>query len=201
MSTESEKYTRRLVELESVWWKKLFDVQRPYRLHLQSLKPGFVLDIGCGIGRNLLHLGGHDAGIGVDINPFSVQVARQRNIQAFTPEEFATSDFSRQQIFDSILLSHVAEHMTPDEVAALLAGYLPFLRTAGRVIVITPQEKGFASDSTHVSFTDFTVLQMIALKSGLTVTREYSFPLPRSFGRVFPYNEFVSIMMKGPQPT
>ncbi len=77
-STAGPDYTRRLSSLENTWWKRVFDVQAPYRWNLRRLKLGNVLDVGCGIGRNLMHL---DPGsVGIDHNPYSIEVARQRGL-------------------------------------------------------------------------------------------------------------------------
>src|SRR4051794_27828148 len=78
MSTEDAAYAYRLARLETVWWKRWLDVQRPYRWNLRRLEPGFTLDIGCGLGRNLSHLGGD--GVGIDHNEESVATARARGL-------------------------------------------------------------------------------------------------------------------------
>ncbi|HVG21707.1 MAG TPA: class I SAM-dependent methyltransferase [Blastocatellia bacterium] len=195
LTTRDEWYTTRLLTLQSVWWKKIFGVQAPYRWNLRRLDPGFTLDIGCGIGRNLTHLNGN--GVGVDHNPHSVEVARSRGLRAFTPDEFQESTFNKPGSFDSILLSHVAEHMTEREVVKLLTAHTQLLKPGGRVIIITPQEFGFRSDPTHVLLMDFERLRKVEREAGLMPVGEYSFPFPRIFGRVFKYNEFVSISKKG----
>lgn len=187
--TTSVAYTERMLALQGVWWKRILPVQAPYRWHLRHLRPGFVLDIGCGIGRNLAHLRGQ--GVGVDHNPESVSLARRRGFQAFTPNDFLTSEFAREGRFDSLLLSHVAEHMAREDALRLIASYLPFVRTGGAVILITPQEAGFRSDDTHVTFLDTAALDSIGAELGLAKTDSYSFPLPRPVGKVFLYNEFV----------
>jgi hypothetical protein len=43
---------------------------------------------------------------------------------------------------------------------------------------------------------DFEILERINSQSGLAVVKQYSFPFPRLFGRVFKYNEFVSVSKK-----
>lgn len=184
-------YARRLLRNESVWWKQLLDVQRPYRAHLRRLQLGRVLEIGCGIGRNLLHLG--DSATGVDINPEAIAVARSRGGNAFTADDFRKSEDWKPGRFDSLLLAHVAEHMTGEEAAALLRDYLGLLRPGGMVVAITPQEAGFRSDPTHVQFMDFESVRRVFTEAGITCARQYSFPLPRLLGRLFKYNEFVSI--------
>jgi SAM-dependent methyltransferase len=189
--TSTREYSDRLERLETAAWKRWLDVQRPYRWHLRSLRLGFTLDLGCGRGRNLVNLGGPSAGVGVDHNADAISAARVRGLEAYLPDGFKTSPHARAGRFDSMLVSHVVEHMEPPEAAALVGAYLPYVRDGGQVVLITPQEAGYRSDETHVSFTDLDALQELAHKLGLEVVRRYSFPLPRPLGRVFVHNEFV----------
>ena len=193
-STRDAAYTDRLRSLEGVWWKRLLDVQRPYRWHVRRLRLGFVLDVGCGLGRNLLHLGG--SGVGIDHNPASVAAAVERGVVAYTPETFRASSYAAPEHFDALLLAHVAEHMHWSEARDLLDEYLPYVRSGGRAVLITPQEAGYRSDSTHVEFMDLESLGRLARAVGLDPIDAYSFPFPRPVGKVFKYNEFVLIARK-----
>ena len=58
---------------------------------------------------------------------------------------------------------------------------------------MTPQEAGDKTDSTHVRFVDFAGTADLAAAIGFEVARQYSFPFPRPVGRLFPYNEFVTV--------
>src|SRR3954452_11662883 len=100
--TRGEAYTDRLNRLESVWWKRLLDVQRPYRWHLRRLRLGFALDVGCGLGRNLINLGGRAAGVGVDHNADSIAVARARGLDAYLPGELRASPYAVPGRFDAM---------------------------------------------------------------------------------------------------
>lgn len=191
--TKSGQYTERLRKLQGIWWKRLLDVQAPYRWNLRRLDPGFVLDVGCGIGRNLMHLNGR--GVGIDHNEESVRFARELGLKAFTPEKFEKTDHYHRQ-FDTLLLAHVAEHMTKQEVLQLLERYIHLVKPGGKFIMITPQEAGYKTDHTHVEFMDFDKLRDINKQLGLTLLREFSFPLPRIAGRFFVYNEFVTVSRK-----
>jgi SAM-dependent methyltransferase len=185
---------KRLRTGDPVWWKQLLDVQRPYRWHIQRLELGFMLDVGCGFGRNLIHHGGN--GIGIDINPARLARCREAGLTVFTPEEFASSPYGSGAQFDTLLFSHVLEHMREADARALVGKYVPRLKAGGRAVFITPQEAGFRSDDTHVEFVDIAKLRDFASSVGLAAEKDYSFPLPRAAGRWFRYNEFVVIARK-----
>src|SRR5689334_5543404 len=126
--TASEAYAERLQRREGARWKQFLDVQRPYRWNMRRLDLGRTLDVGCGIGRNLPTL---PAGsLGVDHNPSSIAVARSRGLNAITTQELAARYPEPPAVpeYDSLLLSHVLEHMTRDEGIGLLEHYLPFVR-------------------------------------------------------------------------
>jgi len=197
-ATHGEEYAERLIKLQTARWKQWLDVQAPFRWNLRRLDPGVTLDIGCGIGRNLLHLPG--LSVGIDVNEHCVRAAKARGLIAFTPAEFERStEHNRPGRFDAILLAHVAEHMTEDQAVALLQAYMPTLRSEGRLILIAPQEAGFRSDPTHLELMDFTRLARISGRLGFQPERAFSFPFPRWVGRLFTYNEFV-VVGKKPAP-
>jgi len=186
-----QRYADRLVARGDKWWKRLLGAQVPYRWNLRRLQPGHTLDIGCGTGRNLDHLGGD--GVGVDPNAAGVAIARRQGFVAYTPDEFLISPDARPASFDTLLFAHVLEHLPEGGAAELVTRYLPYLRPAGRVILITPQESGYRSDPTHREFLDFDALGHLAGACELSPIRQYSFPLPRWMGRAFRYNEFVVV--------
>ncbi len=189
--TDAPDYTERLATMEGAGWKQRLDVQAPYRWNIRMLALGRTLDIGCGLGRNLAHLDGN--GVGVDHNASSVAIAAKRGFDAYTPDAFAKSRHARPGAFDSLLLAHVVEHMGEDDALGLLRTYLPFVRPGGKVLVITPQEKGYTTDATHVRFCGFPEVAALCAAVDLSVQRQYSFPFPRPLGKVFPYNEFVTL--------
>ena len=194
-SIAEEAYAERLNKLQSKWWKKLLNVQLPWKLLMKRLRLGRVLDVGCGNGRNLHYV---DPGsVGVDHNAFSIQTARASGVEAYTVAEFfANESVSAPESYDSILAAHLMEHLTVQEGREVIGSYLPLLKHGGRVVFICPQERGYASDATHVLFADFAVLREQAEALGLVVERERSFPFPRFAGKPFIYNEFHVIARK-----
>ena len=190
-STAQESYTQRLLTIEQAWWRKVLDPQIPYRWFLKRQQPGFMLEVGCGIGRNLLNNDGR--GVGLDHNPASVAMARGRGLTAFTPEEFSKSKFNQNAVFDSLLLAHVIEHMTLDQAKELVQKHLRYIRKDGKVILICPQRAGFRSDSTHVEYFDIPKMQKLVEHLGMKVRMNSSFPFPPVAGDFFTYNEWALV--------
>jgi len=188
-STQGADYTDRLQRVTGARWKQVLDVQRPYRWNIRRLDLGRTLDVGCGLGRNLAHLGGN--GVGVDHNPTSVEFARSQGYEAYTINEFFETD--RAATFDSMLAAHLLEHMPEEQARKVVESYLPCVKPGGKAVFITPQERGYASDATHVRFVGFAEAAAICRDLGLTVEKQYSFPFPRFMGKLFTYNEFVTV--------
>jgi SAM-dependent methyltransferase len=190
MDTSENDYAERLSKLQQAKWKRLLRVQAPYHFCLKRLRPGYFLDVGCGIGRSLDWF--RHGSVGVDHNKLAVELCRARGLEAFTPEEFVESKYSASgPIFDSLLFSHVLEHMTESDAMALINQYVALLKGDGQILIVTPQEAGFKSDNTHVNFTDFESIERILSNSNFQVRAMKSFPFPRFVGRYFKYNEFV----------
>lgn len=196
-STKDRTYTERLRDKEGAWWKRALDVQRPYRWNLRRLGLGFTLDVGCGLGRNLQHLEGTHPGlaaVGVDHNPTSVAECRARGLTAFTASDFLASEYAIPGRFDTLLAAHVVEHLSAADATSLLESYLPFVKPDGRVVLITPQQRGYASDPTHVTYVDAGGATALLERVGVEVDRCFAFPFPGTFvGRLFTYNEFVTL--------
>ena len=193
--TAQEDYAERLERLQSARWKTWLDVQAPYRRHVQRLHLGRTVDVGCGLGRNLAWL--DEGSVGVDHNPYSVGVARSRGLDAWTDGDFfADPVLSAPASYDSLLAAHLVEHIPADEIVGILAPYVALLAPRGRAAFITPMERGYASDATHVRFSDTEVLVDLCEQLGLVVRKTYPFPFPRWTGRFFTYNEFVVLAQK-----
>lgn len=187
--TADRAYTDRLTSLERRGIRRFIDVQAPYRWNLRRFRLGRVLDVGCGLGRNLVAL--EPGSVGVDHNADSIRVARERGLTAYTSEEFFTGPAAVPGAFDTLLFAHVLEHLPDAQGLDLVREYLPFVKPGGRICLITPQPRGYRSDATHVTYIDLEGLRERATRLGARIERAGSFPLPRVFGEVFTYNEFV----------
>jgi 2-polyprenyl-3-methyl-5-hydroxy-6-metoxy-1,4-benzoquinol methylase len=190
MSSTDAEYALRLRRLEQRWWKRW--LPNPYRWHVRRVVRGDVLEVGCGIGRCLAYLRpGQGVRVGVDPNSSAVAEARRRGLDARAPHEVLDADPPLR--FDTLLCSHVLEHLTEVEATELLRTWLPSLRAGGRVVIICPQERGQASDSTHVTMMDERMLRTVCTAAGIAVQTVRSFPFPRWAGRWWVHNETVVI--------
>lgn len=192
--TAGSDYTARLKDRGGVRWKRLLNVQAPYRWNLRRQKLGRTIDVGCGIGRNLVSLS-HDS-IGVDHNKTSVEMARAAGFTAMTVDEWRESEVGQSESFDGLLVAHVVEHMQFSQAVELVTEYLPALKPGAKVFFICPQERGYGSDDTHISWTTGDDLERLAHACGLIPDQWRSFPGPRFLGRFFTYNEFALLAHK-----
>lgn len=104
------------------------------------------LDVGCGDGRYLRMLCGLCSRmVGIDENPDQIRALRREGFEAFHSTE------SIPGRYDIILVSHVVEHMSAEELVRFMDKYVPMLHEKGRLIVITPFPGiRFWHDFTHV---------------------------------------------------
>lgn len=192
-SSDENAYAQRLYGISNQPWKRVLAPINPYRIHIRLLVRGRCLDIGCGFGRNLGYLG-DSKHVGVEPNQNLRDLAIELGHNVIAPHE--TQQVLQNEGFDTLIFSHVLEHLTPDQHPAILRDYLPYLKVGGLVIVRIPQRAGFDSDDDHRYFWTNDLMEEFLLGHGLTIEKTGSFPLPEFFGRFFKYNEWVFVAIK-----
>ena len=189
-STKNSQYSERLESIQGKPWKAALSIVNPYKWHIRQVMRAPSLEVGCGIGR-VLKFSPSEI-VGVDHNQSAIDICVEHGLTAYSTETFLSGPDATKE-YNSIIISHVLEHMTYAQAIDLLKAYLPNLATGGRLIVACPQEVGYASDETHIEFMDFDLIHKLFKECGIKINRSYSFPFPRPVGRLFIYNEFIVI--------
>jgi SAM-dependent methyltransferase len=114
------------------------------RMFLHDVKPGRLLDIGCGEGTFLwrMHrLGWSATGIDLDAKAIKNANARYRGLGIdFLPTDLLNARFPDHS-FDAITMNHVIEHVL--DPVELLVGSRRLLKPGGRLVVTTPNIQSY----------------------------------------------------------
>jgi len=146
-------------------------------MFLNDMKPGKLLDVGCGDGDFLhrMHKLGWSA-TGIDFDAKAIENAKIMYGDGLT---FLNTDLSGARFpdnsFDAVTLSHVIEHV-PDPVA-LLAEVRRVLKAGGRLVITTPNIRSFGHEKfqdcwagldspRHLQIFSLPALQQCARKAG-----------------------------------
>lgn len=191
---KEQEYVDRLTAISNITIKRLLQPINPYKFNIKKLAYGRTLEVGCGIGRNLGYLG-KPFNVGIDVNESAINYVSALGHTAFLVKDFDLLT-NYDSSFDHLLFSHVLEHMTVDEASTLVKKYLKYVKPGGTVIVICPQMRGYLSDPTHVEFMNPIKLRKLLEACQLKILSTKSFPLPKWFGRLFIYNEYIVVAEK-----
>lgn len=108
-----------------------------------------ILDFGCGCGKftDLFLLMNQNV-VAVDININYIADAKNKGVEAFLPDDFFLCSNKK---FDIIFLSHVIEHLVPDQLVKLISSLIKKLAPNGHLILISPTPgERFYHDFSHV---------------------------------------------------
>ncbi|WP_372382093.1 class I SAM-dependent methyltransferase [Xanthomonas sp. NCPPB 1068] len=150
---------------------------------------GCILDVGCGFGRLLKVL--PPGSVGVDHNIDMVGAARLRGLDVVDTTAFGQRFHASGACFDGLLCAHMVEHLTAQQGHEILSGYLTKLRPGSKVLLITPQARGYRADPTHLSYYNLAALMEFADRLGLQEIEGISYPFPEWAGSWFTYNENI----------
>ena len=173
-------------------------VRRAYLASARRKLSGKVLDFGCGIGELLATL--PVGSMGLEYNQATVAYCRSRGLDVEwydgTADDWCLSVVPRGRQFDSMILSHVLEHL--DEPAEVLQKLLVAGRKLGvrRVLAVVPGRAGFRIDPTHLTFIDRPFLSdpVIVKDTGFSLVASNYFPGNiRVLGNWFPHHELQAL--------
>lgn len=169
-------------------------VRRAYLDSARRKLRGRVLDFGCGVGELLSTL--PEGSMGLEYNRATVEHCRRQGLDVAwydgTQDDWRMSAVPAGRRFDSMIVSHVLEHL--DQPATVLRKLLRAGERLGigRVLVIVPGRAGFRIDPTHLTFVDRAFLGDAAIveESDWHVASSGYFPGNlRAIGDWFPHHE------------
>jgi SAM-dependent methyltransferase len=180
MDTASKEYSDYYLQKYAKWWRFLSPVEIPFKFFARCLCKGKTLDVGCGPGRYLSFL--PDA-TGIDHNPEFIFYARRRGFKVFLSQEF-DEDFDKSlQRFDTLLFSHILEHMEFQQACEFVKKYLPTLKPGGKVIIIVPDGISFKNDPSHRCYFDCNLIKKLASANSLHLQKAMYHPFPKYMSR------------------
>ena len=191
--TKTNSYATYFFNKHNKWWRFILPVQIPYKHIARIICKGNVLDIGCGAGRYLEFL--RPNATGIDHNPKMIEYVRGKGFKAYLPEDFFFCE-SNHEYYNTLLFSHILEHMSFDDARLLLLKYLPFMQRNGVAVIIVPQGRAYYSDYTHICPYDDATIKNLASTTGTWLAKSMTFPLPAILGKIFPYNDSIYILKK-----
>lgn len=98
-----------------------------------------VLDLGCGRGTFLELLRDSEIdGYGIDLDTRMVQQCRERGFEAFEADALAHLEGLPAASLDGVFARHIAEHVLPGELVAMLRTLRRVLQPGAPVVFITP---------------------------------------------------------------
>jgi SAM-dependent methyltransferase len=102
---------------------------------------GYVLDIGCGPGVYLEMYSGPS--LGVDAHPNNIRICSNKGINAI---ESDANNYVQENSFDTVLLSHILEHL--DFPETVIENAYRNVKPSGQLIIIVPCREGFVAGLT-----------------------------------------------------
>jgi len=137
---------KKIAHYQTLEYDRIVTLMRGYAQGGKRLR---VLDFGCGLGKFLdcFRQLGLEV-VGVDMNLDYVARARERGYTALPPEEFFDST---EASFDVVFLSHLVEHVAPDDLVDLIPKLCARLAPKGCLVMLTPTPGDrFYHDFSHI---------------------------------------------------
>lgn len=118
-----------------LWLRKLLFI-RPIVKQFR----GYVLDVGC---REGLYLGAYSGeGLGLDMEGYWVEHCQRKGLNVLQAD---ANSFIQEGAFDTILLSHILEHL--ENIEEVLRNVYQSLKPGGKILITVPCWEGFVAFS------------------------------------------------------
>ena len=134
---------------------------------------GYVLDIGCGNGEYLeQYTGPH---LGIDALESNIKICNSKGIEAIKSD---ANLFIMEETFDTVLMSHVLEHLEKPEI--VISNACHSVKKGGHLIIILPCFEGFVSGLNeqvgHKQFVTEEYVEPLLKEFNFRKVKSYKFP-------------------------
>jgi 2-polyprenyl-3-methyl-5-hydroxy-6-metoxy-1,4-benzoquinol methylase len=144
---------------------------------LPADKKARIIDLACGAGEflSLLHSLGYTEARGIDLSEAQLAHARRMGLSNVDRDDLVHHLESHPNTYDVVVLSHVIEHLTKNELLSCMRLVRAALKPGGRALFLTPNAAsplGFiyaVSDFTHELLLSATSLSQVAGAAALEV--------------------------------
>lgn len=85
---------------------------------------------------------------------------------------------NNKEKFDTLLFSHILEHMNFQDGISLIKTYLPFLNNSGRLVIIVPHGFCFKNAPTHILYYEINKVKELATNIKFLVTKSFYHHFP-----------------------
>jgi len=180
MDTSTREYAEYYLKKYHIWWRFWTPLEVPFKYFAKCLCKGKTLDVGCGPGRYLSFLSN---ATGIDHNPCFVGYARDRGFDVYSNEDFEKDFDHHLNEFDTLLFSHILEHMEFHLACKFVEKYLPTLKKDGRIVIIVPHGICYHNDPSHICYLDCKMIKELASVNNLNLIKEMYHPFPEWLSR------------------
>jgi 2-polyprenyl-3-methyl-5-hydroxy-6-metoxy-1,4-benzoquinol methylase len=150
--TKENYFELRNVDLQSYVHYKI----PAYLLNILPNKSERILDFGCGFGQLLdaLKSSGFNHVEGADINQAAIESLRIRQTTVHDLSSANNFFTDYEEKYDTVIMSHVLEHIAKTEIVALLSSISGLIKPGGRLIVMVPNAQ--SNTGCYWAYEDFT---------------------------------------------
>lgn len=141
---------------------------------------GYVLDMGCGAGEHIENY--NNQSLGIDAHENNIQHCQKKGLNVIKAD---VNSYKEPETFDTVLLSHIIEHLNVP-YNAIENAYIS-TKIRGRIIIVVPTYKGFMT-----GFNDLVGHKQYITEQYLDHYLVDQLGCKKIYSRKFPFFEFIS---------
>ena len=152
------------------------------------------IDLGCGLG-DLLGYSPNNS-VGLDINPFNIQYAKDKGYKAKLIKDDGLLPLPDSS-YASLICDNVIEHI--EDPSQLILEIKRVLIPGGKVLIGVPQQKGYMRDPDHkVFYNEEKIRNLFCLKNNFILVSSFYLPIPVKFFGKYIKQQALYVYLESP---